>query len=269
MIRYPNAKINLGLQVGNKRPDGYHDIYSWFVPLPLFDALEAVVAEDSDVSVEWHQTGIPVPGDTSGNLVMRAIDLLRRHHELPGLKVHLHKQIPMGAGLGGGSADASGMLMLLNDLLQLNISTEQLASLALELGSDCPFFIYNQTMQVSGRGELMHPVSLQLKGYTYILIDSGIHIGTAEAYQNIIRSGKQLPSVIPGNISYWKEQLFNDFEGYAFQKHPELQLYKNMLYESGAFYASMTGSGSALYGLYEEPPSPETFRAMRVFSGVF
>jgi 4-diphosphocytidyl-2-C-methyl-D-erythritol kinase len=255
--------------VGAKRADGYHDIYSWFLPLPLHDALEVVVTPNQAEPISWQQTGLYIPGDISSNLALQAVALFRKYTAVPNISVHLHKQIPMGAGLGGGSADAAWMLLLLNQLLGTSLTQEQLATFALELGSDCPFFIYNQPMQVSGRGDIMKPVSLSLKGKYYILIDSGIHIGTAEAYQHIQRSGKVLPEVLPENIYEWKELLFNDFEGYAFQKHPELHVYKEKLYQSGAFYASMTGSGSALYGLFDGPPPVADFRPLKIFSGVF
>jgi 4-diphosphocytidyl-2-C-methyl-D-erythritol kinase len=256
MIVYPNAKINLGLNVLRKRNDGYHDIDSVFYPVQWKDILE-VLPKEGQSHVAATYSGLDIPGDQKDNLCFKAYDLLAKDFQLPGIQMHLHKLIPMGAGLGGGSADGAYMLRLLNKLFTLEISDEKLEHYATQLGSDCPFFIKNQVCHVSGRGEKMVPISLDLSNYFILLINPGLHIGTREAYAGITPSDRfASPSEIVRNpIETWKSELKNDFETSAFILFPEIQKIKESLYEQGALYASMTGSGSTVYGIFEKDPS--------------
>lgn len=253
MLSFPNAKINLGLNITAKRTDGYHDIESCFYPIPFKDALEIIPSE----KLSFESTGLNIPGDTANNLVLKAYNLLQAGFDIPSVQIILHKNIPMGAGLGGGSADGAFMLTLMNEYFKLGLTTEKLQKYALLLGSDCPFFIENQPKFVSGRGELFEKSSIDLSGYYLGLIFPNIHISTAEAYQGLKPSTPQISvkEVVENHpISDWKELLKNDFENVIFTRYPVLQQLKNSLYEQGAIYASMTGSGSTLYGLFKEKP---------------
>lgn len=260
MLLYPPAKINLGLAVKGKRPDGYHNIESVFHLLPIYDALECIENSSykhEDSNFVFTTSGLPIAGELSTNLVYKAYQLLSQDFELPPVLCHLHKYIPMGAGLGGGSSDGAYMLLLLNRLFELRLSSSQLANYAQKLGSDCPFFIYNQAMHVKGRGELLSPIEFSLKGKYFVLIYPNLHISTVEAYQNLVYNPTQSSDfdiVVKQPIHTWKEQVYNHFETYAFHKFPELEVVKNKLYDLGASYASMTGSGSAIYGIFEESP---------------
>lgn len=254
MITFPNAKINIGLFITGKRPDGYHNIESIFYPVPLCDALEIVPAE----STRFISSGLSIPGDSEQNLVWRAYELLS--NKFPGVKpldIYLQKHIPMGAGLGGGSADGAFMINLMNDFFNLNLSESQRMDFAAELGSDCPFFIRNKPAFVWGRGEFAEPHNLDLTGWHLVLVNPGIHVSTSEAYGSIspgpapcdlkklsaddLKSGAALPA--------------NQFEAGITKKHPEILSLKNGLLDAGANYASMTGSGSTVFGLFTgEPP---------------
>lgn len=252
MIVFPHCKINLGLHITRKRSDGYHDLETIFYPLALRDALEAV-RNGSDGNIHFNSTGLPIQGNPSGNLCVSAYELLKKDFPgLPGVDMHLHKTIPMGAGLGGGSADGAFALLLLNRLFQLKLSEARLAAYALQLGSDCPFFIYGKPCFGTGRGEILEPVALDLSAYAFVIVAPGIHVSTAEAFAGI---RPQEPSVSLKEIislppTQWKEQLVNDFEAPIMLKHPVIGEIKTELYKAGAVYASMTGSGSCLYGLF-------------------
>lgn len=256
MVVFPNCKINLGLYITAKRADGYHDLETVFYPLSLTDVLEVVPTGDTEPGLEV--TGLPVSGVADDNLVLRAYNLVKHlfPSRVPSVRIYLHKVIPMGAGLGGGSADAAFMLRLLNDWLALGLSKGELLALALELGSDCPFFIENKPQFATGRGEQMHPLPIDLANYKICLICPEIHVATKSAFAMIrpqpapfdLRQLHQLP------IEAWKAAVSNDFEAPIFRQAPELAAIKAHLYEAGALYASMTGSGSALYGLF-----PQTF----------
>ena len=253
MISFPNAKINLGLDIIKKRADGYHEISSCFYPIPLHDVLEFIPAEIS----RFQSTGLPIPGDIESNLVWKAYQLLKQDFQLPEIDTLLHKIIPMGAGIGGGSADASFMLNMLNEKFGLNCSIQQLENYALQLGSDCPFFIENTPKYVTGRGEHFAPINISLEGYYLGLIFPGLHIGTKEAYSAVTpeaprQSVKQIIEDHP--IEEWRHYLKNDFEQSAFQLYPALKKEKEKLYDAGAVYASMTGSGSTLYGIFKKEP---------------
>ena len=257
MIVFPNAKINLGLQVLHRRPDGFHAIDSIFYPVPFKDALEALPDEDlSPGQALLECSGLPIPGDQSGNLVLKAYHALHEEFSLPGTRFWLHKVIPMGAGLGGGSADGAFALKLLNDLYQLGLSDAQMEAFAARLGSDCPFFIRNSVRHVTGRGEVLGDLELSLKNYWIVLVNPALHVGTAEAYAGISPRADRpslaaLASVAP---SGWKDVMENDFEVSVGKIHPVILEIKAKLYEFGASYAQMTGSGSTVYGLFDEEP---------------
>lgn len=253
MLDFPNAKINLGLNIIKKRPDGYHNLKSCFYPVKWSDALEILPA---DVQ-QFHTTGLPVPGMPNTNLCIKACRLLTQDYSLPPVHMHLHKVLPMGAGLGGGSADAAFTLRILNKLFELNLSVETLENYARQLGSDCAFFVQNKPVITTERGDVFMPVALDLSGYNCMIVYPGIHITTAEAYGNITPKAPaaDLEELLQQNIEAWKDKLQNDFEAALFPKYPTLPLIKEKLYDAGAAYASMTGSGSAVYGLFkgEEP----------------
>ena len=252
MILFPSAKINLGLNVLFKREDGFHEIDSCMISIPLFDVLEILPSKE----FEFKQTGLEVDGDASNNLIVKAYELLKAKYNIPPVFMHLQKHIPMGAGLGGGSADASFTLLGLNQLFDLKIPESELLMLAGGLGSDCPFFILNKPQIASGRGELLTDFDLDLNGYFLKIINPGLHIGTKEAYSNIqfSKNSKSVKEVLTQPVSVWKEELKNDFEISAFLKYPQLSEIKEKLYTEGALYASMTGSGSTIFGLYKEKP---------------
>ena len=265
MVRFPNSKINLGLRITAKRNDGFHDIESLFYPLPLTDAAEIIISTDPPAGestlFECIQSGLPIPGDPQDNLCIRA--WRRLYHDyprMPPMKMYLVKAIPVGAGLGGGSSDAIATLQLLNDLLSLNIDDKQMTDYALELGSDCPFFLQNQPALASGRGEILEPFRSVLAGKLLVLVTPGIHVSTAWAFSKIQSS---LPSVkvrdiVNAPLDQWKDQLINDFEGPVFEKFPVLKEIKEQFYSSGAVYAAMTGTGSAIYGIYQEGSPPDS-----------
>ncbi len=253
MISFPNAKINLGLNITEKRADGYHNISSCFYPISLKDALEIFPSKKSS----FQSTGLPIPGDKADNLVWKAYQLLKKKYDLPEIDIILHKVIPMGAGIGGGSADAAFMLTMLNEYFSLNLSIEKLEGYALQLGSDCPFFIENSPKYVKGRGEIMELVNIQLEGYYLGLVFPGVHVSTKEAYSGVIPKTPELSvkGIIENYpISDWRELLSNDFEESVTSRINELQMIKEKLYEAGALYASMTGSGSTFYGIFKNSP---------------
>lgn len=268
MLVFPHAKINLGLQVLGKRADGYHDIRSVLFPIPLHDALEAVTDPAlPDGEVRFTRTGLAVPGKPDEDLCMKAVEALRRESMLPGLHVHLHKVIPMGAGLGGGSSDGTHTLLLLNKLLDLGLSADTLHALAAGLGSDCPFFLENAPQLAEGRGERLQSIPIGLTGYWLVLVAPGIHVPTAEVYRNMrLRTEhKDLRKVLALPVDQWQGHLVNDMEEYAFAKHPEIGAIKEKLLAHGAVYAAMSGSGSSVFGLFKEKPDgmewPEGYKA--------
>jgi len=253
MISFPNAKINLGLHVTEKRPDGFHNLETVFYPIAWTDVLEFVVADQ----FEFTTSGIPISGDPEANLVNKAYRLLQNDFDLPVLKIHLHKNIPFGAGLGGGSSDAAFMLRMLNKTFNLNISEDKLIDYAAHLGSDCPFFILNKPIFATGRGEVMNIVNMTINGLFIILVKPPVEVSTAQAFQFVVpkKSEISLPELLSQPVQEWKHKIFNQFESSVFQSYPEIERVKEKLYESGAIYASMSGSGSCVFGLFDQLPA--------------
>lgn len=257
MVCFPNCKINLGLYVVRKREDGYHDIETVFYPLALRDVLEIVPAGETRL----HTTGLAVAGTEQENLVWKAYELLKTElpGKIPALDIYLHKMILMGAGLGGGSADGAFMLKLLNDYCKLGLSNERLAEYALQLGSDCPFFIYNKPCFATGRGERMKDVHIDLSAYSVQLICPKVHVSTRAAFEVITPKAGDYDLRDLGTLrsEHWREHIRNDFEIPVFQQHPLLEDIKQQLYDGGAIYAAMSGSGSALFGIFPRSKKAE------------
>lgn len=253
MLRFPNAKINIGLNVIRKRPDGYHDLETLFYPIPVHDALE-ILPENPENKAGMHFSGLSVGGADEENLVWKALHLLQLDfpEKIPSLAVYLHKNIPMGAGLGGGSADAALMLQMLNDHLELELDKESLFAYALRLGSDCPFFIENSVVFAEGRGEIMNPLTLDLSDYTIQIICPDIPVSTAAAFRAVRPRMPEfdLRNIVQKPVESWEGLIRNDFEDAVFPLHPDLSDLKMQLYQQGAIYAAMSGSGSALYGIF-------------------
>lgn len=256
MIIFPNAKINLGLRIVSKRNDGYHNLDTVFYPLPFYDILELVSTEKTKGEVYFSTSGKKINGVPSSNLCIKAYHLLKQSFpEIPSINLHLHKNIPMGAGLGGGSADGAFMIKLLNEKFQLNLDDEKMKNYALQLGSDCPFFIKNKPAHATGRGEVLNEISCDLFNKSFLLINPQIHVSTAEAFSKITIS-ENTPScaeIINQPLENWRSLLINDFEKTVFLHHPSIEIIKNRLYNIGAIYASMTGSGSTVFGIFDEP----------------
>ncbi|WP_236652762.1 4-(cytidine 5'-diphospho)-2-C-methyl-D-erythritol kinase [Chitinophaga vietnamensis] len=249
MIVFPNCKINLGLYVTGRRADGFHDLETVFYPLPVNDALEVLPAP----ALQFSSSGIAVPGDAADNLCLRAFHLLQQDFpDLQPVQIHLHKHIPIGAGLGGGSADAAFMLQLLNNKFQLGLDEQQLIAYAAQLGSDCAFFIPNKPCYATGRGEVLEPIALDLSGYSFLLVYPGIHVNTAWAFRQMTPQmpAHPLKEMIQLPVADWKEVVKNDFEAPVFSAHPVLGSIKEKMYEGGAIYAAMSGSGSAVVGIF-------------------
>jgi 4-diphosphocytidyl-2-C-methyl-D-erythritol kinase len=256
MLAFPNSKINLGLYVTGKRTDGFHNIETVFFPIPLHDILEILPCDETQSEkVEFESTGINIDCSTEKNLCVKAYHLLDADFNLPPVKIILHKVVPMGAGLGGGSADGAFTFTLLNQQFNLNLSKDVLANYAAKIGSDCPFFIYNQPMLGFGRGEILSPVEIDLKGYSLVLVKPPTSVGTAEAYKGVKLGFPEIPllEVVKQPVSSWKNNLKNNFEVNIFPNHPEIENIKMHLYEKGAIYACMSGSGSTVFGIFRDP----------------
>jgi 4-diphosphocytidyl-2-C-methyl-D-erythritol kinase len=266
MILFPPAKVNLGLNVLHKRSDGYHAIETGMLEVPFFDVLELLPAEKTD----FKQSGLEISGNVEDNLCMKAYRLMETSYQLPSVYMHLRKQIPFGAGLGGGSADATYVLKGLNELFSLQLDDEQLRLLASQLGSDCSFFVAGGAAIARGRGEEISPIDLSLQGTWIKLVNPGIHVSTAEAYSGVRFSSSptNLESILLCDKEEWRERLKNDFEPSIFERYPAIGIIKDQLYEEGAFYAAMSGSGSTLFGLYEKEPK-KSFNSYFEFIGSF
>jgi 4-diphosphocytidyl-2-C-methyl-D-erythritol kinase len=254
MICFPSCKINLGLRITQKRADGFHALETVFYPITLRDALEIIIEpETSAAPITFTSSGLAINGDPSDNLCYKAYFLLKKDYpSIPNVKMHLHKTIPMGAGLGGGSSDGAFTLVALNQLFNLQIPEQALLDYALQLGSDCPFFIINTPAFATGRGEILKPINLNLDGYSIVIVNPGIAISTKLAFSLITPKvpDSNMEAIICEPVSSWKEKLLNDFEQPIFNSFPELANIKETLYQKGAAYASMTGTGSTLYGVF-------------------
>lgn len=267
MVVFPNCKINLGLHVVRKREDGYHDLETIFYPLPLRDALEVVNRQSAignrqmpeGTAASLHLSGLTVQGKPVDNLCIKAYHLLKKNHpQISDVDIYLHKAIPMGAGLGGGSADGAFALQLFNDKFQLNIPREKLLDYALQLGSDCPFFLINKPCFATGRGELLQSIQLDLAAYSFLVVHPGVHINTGWAFSQLTPapSPQPLQQIIQQPVASWRNALKNDFEAPVCNQYPDLQAIKDKLYTAGALYASMTGSGSCFFGIFPKEQLP-------------
>lgn len=251
MVTFPNCKINLGLNILQKREDGFHNIETVFFPIPFTDILEIISFANK---TELTNTGIFV-GESEKNLCIKAFRLLKKDFpQLPEIKIHLHKEIPIGAGLGGGSADCTFTLSLLNEKYNLHISPKRMFVYASQLGSDCSFFLVNKPCIATERGEKMESINLSLSSYKILLINPGIHVNTKEIFQQITPEipSKKIINIIEGPIETWKNDLKNDFEKIVFIRHPEIKKIKENLYNHQAIYASMTGTGSTVFGIFNK-----------------
>lgn len=256
MVIFPNAKINLGLNIVSKREDGYHNLETIFYPIPICDALEITLPMSDNLTHDLlYIEGLPIDSDNKENLVTKALQLLRKYYTFPFVKINLLKKTPMGAGIGGGSSDAAFTLKLINDFFELGIEQDTLANLATNLGADCPFFIYNTPKYAEGIGEKLESIDLNLEQYHISLVKPNLFISTKEAFANIKPkpSNQNLKKLVKLPVKEWKNHLKNDFEESLFPKYPELEQIKRKLYELGALYSSMTGSGASLYAISEKP----------------
>ena len=267
MITYPNAKINLGLNIVEKRPDGYHNLETVFYPINLQDALEVTDLE-GEGEYALKISGAPIEGELDNNLVVKAYRLLKKDFpNLGPINIHMYKHIPTGAGLGGGSADAAFMLKLLNEKFKLNLSTEKLEEYAAILGADCAFFIQNKPVFASGIGNIFEEINLSLKGYYLVLVKPDIFVSTKDAFANIspMKPNNSLKEIIRMPVETWRAMMKNDFEDSVFKKFPEIAAIKDKLYDMGAIYASMSGSGSSVFGIFRE----QVEHVDEVFNGCF
>ncbi len=270
MIYFSPAKINIGLQILNKRKDGYHNIQSVMHPVGLCDILEINILPTADKSFLFSQSGIRFEGDQEDNLCLQAMELFRKETQIPPVQMHLHKQIPVGAGLGGGSSNASTTLLGLNALADNPLSLKQLGELAAILGSDCPFFLDPQSMLMEGRGEILTPLFLSMEEIYLVLLFPEIHVSTQDAYAGVNPAipPLQLKEIIKEPLSRWEELIENDFEKSVFNRYPKLGSLKQELYSSGATYASLSGSGSSIYGLFNVQPSlPDGLQKYVIWEG--
>jgi 4-diphosphocytidyl-2-C-methyl-D-erythritol kinase len=256
MKLFPNAKINIGLNVVERRTDGYHNIETVFYPVDLQDVIEIIPAATLDAEYSFSTSGIKIDGDADNNLIIKAFRLLKKDYPLPATNIHLEKNIPFGAGLGGGSADAAFVLKGLNVLYNLQLSDEKLEQYATKLGADCAFFIQNKAVFASGTGNEFTPVNLSLKGYYLLLAKPEIHVSTPEAYAMLTPSKpeKSLLESLQQPIEKWKTLITNDFEKAVFARHPQIGNIKQQMYDAGALYAAMSGSGSAVFGIFDALP---------------
>ena len=255
MLSFPNAKLNLGLHIIARRPDGYHELETTFVPLPWTDVLEVLPTPDAHPATTLALTGRPVPGDPASNLCLKAYDLLKADFpQLPAAQLHLHKVVPIGAGLGGGSADAAFALRSLNDLFSLQLPPAQLAAYARRLGADCAFFLENKPVLATGKGDEFQPLALDLSGMPCVVVWPGFAISTAEAYGRVRPQPPQhdLQQVLAQPLATWPGRVVNDFEAALTPTYPLLAEVKQRLHAAGAAYASLSGSGSAVFGLWEK-----------------
>ncbi len=252
MVVFPNAKINLGLHITSKRPDGFHNIETIFYPVPLTDILEVIPGSSS--GAEFSSYGFEIPGNPGSNLCVKAYNALNTDFKLPPVKIILQKSIPMGAGMGGGSSDGAFTLVILNQLFNLGLTNVQLEQYASLLGSDCAFFIRNKPALGIEKGNVLEDIAINMKGLYLIIVKPDVHIGTAEAYAGVTPKMPEfsLKDITSLPVTEWKHVVKNDFENSIFPKYAIIKDIKETLYKNGALYASMTGSGAAVYGLFEK-----------------
>lgn len=268
MITYPNAKINLGLNIVEKRPDGYHNLETIFYPINLQDALEVTELENEEGEYKLKVSGVPIEGDAENNLVVKAYRLLKKDvPDMSPINIHMFKHIPTGAGLGGGSADAAFMIKLLNEKFNLKLSIEKMEEYAAILGADCAFFIQNKPVFASGIGNIFENITLSLKGYYIVLVKPDIFVSTKDAFSHItpMHPNQSLKEIVRMPVETWRATMKNDFEESVFQKYPEIAAIKDKLYDMGAIYASMSGSGSSVFGIFRE----QVEHIEEVFNGCF
>jgi 4-diphosphocytidyl-2-C-methyl-D-erythritol kinase len=271
MIVFPYAKINIGLRIRGRRPDDFHEIETIFYPVRLCDALEFVVPDQTIIKDILKVTGLDTGSKPVDNLVIKTLLKLRGRSSFPFLKIHLHKVIPAGAGLGGGSSDAACLLKVINRHFVLNIDNSDLKALALELGSDCPFFVDGIPSLATGRGEILTPVKSMLSGYYLTILNPGVGINTGEAYQNCQPGvpSTSLSELVELPVIEWKGIIVNDFEDFAFRKHPIIGDIKEELYKTGALFSLMSGSGASVYGIFSEKPKlPANLKEFVIWEGV-
>lgn len=269
MLSFPNSKINLGLNIVEKRADGFHNIETVFYPIGWKDVLEIVPQEKDEL--EFKCSGITIEGRAAENLCVKAYQLLKHHCDIPGAKMHLHKIIPTGAGLGGGSSDAVSVLKMLNEMFELGLAWGELHHYAKQLGSDCSFFVTNKPVYATQKGDDLEGIQFSLRGKFMAVVQPGVRVGTAEAYAGVVpmKSGMNVKDIVSTEpLEKWKDVLKNDFEKSIFKKFPEIEKLKMRLYEKGAVYASMSGSGSAVYGIFDKEISMEEFRGLPNWSGL-
>jgi 4-diphosphocytidyl-2-C-methyl-D-erythritol kinase len=250
MICFPNAKINLGLNVVEKRADGFHNIETVFFPVQWQDVLEILPSNDYELEIK----GLEIEGDIESNLITKVYRVIESKYDIKPVKVILLKNIPMGGGLGGGSADAAFMIRALNDYFQLNISEDDLEEMLRPLGSDCAFFVRNKPVYAYGKGDQFESVDVDLSNYKIAVVNPKIHVGTAEAYGGLSPKFPEMNirEVLKMPIEKWKDHLYNDFESTIFKAHQEIKDLKDKLYELGAVYACMSGSGASVFGIFEK-----------------
>lgn len=250
MISYPNVKLNLGLNVLRKRPDGYHDLETLFVPFPgITDVLEIRLASEDSISVEGGNW------DPHTDLCWKALGMLREDHDFPAVSILLTKRAPVGAGLGSGSSDCVFTMKMIDEMFSLGLSDDDFLGYASRLGSDCPFFVYNRPMIGEGRGEVLSPFDLDLSPYDIrVEVPAGVAVSTREAYAGIVPALPALPlrEALSRSVGQWKDVLVNDFEKSVFAAHPEIAVLKDRFYDEGAVYAAMSGSGSAVFALFKK-----------------
>ena len=252
MILFPNAKINIGLNITERRTDGYHNLETVFYPVKINDALEVIPAD----KLSFESSGLEIPGSVEDNLCIRGYHLLKKEHDLPPVKIHLHKNIPIGAGLGGGSADAAFFIKLMNTQFKLGLSVDEMQDHARTLGADCAFFIENKPVFAFEKGDEFEPIRLDLSNYSIVLVMPPVQVSTSEAYRGVRPTmvKDSLMELIQLPIAEWKKCIKNDFEESIFKNNVEIRGVKAALYQSGALYASMSGSGSSVFGIYEKTP---------------
>jgi 4-diphosphocytidyl-2-C-methyl-D-erythritol kinase len=267
MITFPSAKINIGLNIISKRADGYHNLETVFYPIKINDALEIIESKE----MLFQSSGISIPGSSQDNLCLKAYNLMRKDFNLPNINIHLHKHIPIGAGLGGGSADAAFFIKLINEKFDLDLSVEKMQDYCRMLGADCAFFIENKPVFAFDKGDVFEPITLDLSAYHVALVMPPVHVSTAEAYAGVVPFQPQtsLKELITLPIEQWQGNINNDFEKHILKNHPQIAHVKSSLINAGAIYASMSGSGAAVYGIFKEKVELDLFPPDHlVFNGI-